>query len=512
MIDPKFAVTGQNLTIIGEDFGDEQGESFIVIGGVSPTLSSYIEWSDTKIVVRTPDFGESGLIYVHRNNQKSNPVLFSTLGSMPEFPESRLSYTPVIRQVRPAAAAIGRLIVIQGSGFGPAREESSVFFSWAAEQQYSVPAEVSPAPLIESHWFINAYEVWNEHEIQVRVCDGAGSGVLQVATPRGKSNMVPFEVSAKPGVKIIKDKRTYSIAYSVDVQVEKAEPPNSMYLWCPIPASNSYQLKKETIAGSSKPFVDNYRGAALYRLNDLKTGDGRRISVSYLIDVYGVETQIQANLVGAYSDSPIFRNWTRSSFFVHSDDAMVKETAARFIGKEQNPYLKAYSIYRNFLDEFTVLAGKEETSIEQALIDKEAGPYTAVMLFCALYRAAGIPAIPVSGILCVKAGSVAPHYWVEFWIDDFGWVPVDIVLGAGVSYESFKLRDDHESYYFGNKDNQHLVFSYGESSISQVDAHGRTASREPAYALQNIWEEASNGIEAYSTHWSDVNITGFYSN
>ncbi|MDR2097408.1 MAG: IPT/TIG domain-containing protein, partial [Spirochaetaceae bacterium] len=58
-IDPKLAVTGQNLTIMGDFFGREQGESFVTIGGVNPTLSSYIEWGENKIVVQIPDFGES---------------------------------------------------------------------------------------------------------------------------------------------------------------------------------------------------------------------------------------------------------------------------------------------------------------------------------------------------------------------------------------------------------------------------------------------------------------------
>ncbi|MDR1256243.1 MAG: IPT/TIG domain-containing protein, partial [Spirochaetaceae bacterium] len=232
MIDPKFAIVGQNLTIMGEGFGDEQGESFITIGGVRPTLSSYIEWSDTKVIVRVPDYGESGLLYVHRRNRKSNPVLLPMLGSMPELPAATVSYAPAIARIIPASAAIGQPVVIQGSGFGSVRNDGDVFFSWIAERQSSVPAEVSSPQLIEA----DGYEAWSEHEIRVRVCDGAASGVVQVVTSRGKS-AAAFEVSAKPGVKTVRDKRTYAISYSVDVRTENAEPPNSIYLWSPVPAS-----------------------------------------------------------------------------------------------------------------------------------------------------------------------------------------------------------------------------------------------------------------------------------
>ncbi|MDR1362683.1 MAG: IPT/TIG domain-containing protein [Spirochaetaceae bacterium] len=511
-IDPQFAITGQNLTITGENFGSEQNESFVTIGGVSPTISSYIEWTNTKIILRIPDFGESGLIYVHRQNQKSNPVLFSTLGSMPSPPETQTSYAPVIRQIRPASASIGQLIIIQGSGFGNSRNESAVFFNWAAERPHTIPAEASENQLIEARDYNSAYSTWNEREIHVQVCDGAASGAVQVSTPRGRSNTAVFEVNPKPGIKTIRDKRTYSLSYSVDIQTQNASPPNSIYLNCPVPASTASQLNKEILAGSSKPFVDNHHGIALFRLTDLKTGDNRRISVSYLVDVYNTETTVQPSLIniGAKPSTP--NTWTQASAAVPSDNPGIKALAAKFTGEEQNPYLKARSIYKGILEEFTILAEKPDTPIQQTLLEKELNPYTAAILYCALCRAANIPAIPVAGILCAKTGSATPHYWVEFWIDGFGAVPVDITLGAGVADETFKLRDDHETYYFGNIDNQHLIFSYGETNLSQIDARGRVASRELNYALQNIWEEASGNIEAYSSYWSDINITGIYSN
>jgi transglutaminase-like putative cysteine protease len=530
-IDPKLAVIGQNLTIMGDDFGNERGESFVTIGGVSPTLSSYVEWSNNKIVVRIPDFGESGLVYVHRKTKMSNPVLFPALRSIPEFPKSQISYLPVITEVRPVSAAIGQLIVIQGNGFGSTRDKSAVYFSWAAESPTSAPAEVSAPSLIEVRGESGAYESWNEHEIRVRVCDGAASGVVQIFTPRGKSNTMPFEISPKPGIKAIRDKRTYSITYSVDVRVENAVPPNNMYLWCPVPPSTASQLNKETLSSNITPFIEDYRGVALYRFTGLESGDEKRLSVSYLVDVYSVETQIQMNLVKPYADSPVRKTWTLPTAFVPSDDPAIKETAKKLTANERNPYLKAYAIYKWFVNEFTVSANNTFETIQQTLLDKKAGPYEAAMLYCALCRAAGIPAIPIAGVLCIKTGRALPHYWVEFWIDDFGWVPVDPSLGAGAvpgntvgsgaefsldfmaaADALFKIRNDYKSYYFGNVDNQHLAFSYGETTLSQIDVRGHTSSREANYALQNIWEETSNSIEAYSSHWSDINITGIYLN
>jgi hypothetical protein len=83
-IDPSIGRMGDVLTIRGSGFGDERNESFITIAGTSPTSSSYLSWSDEEIAVRLPEFGDAGLVYVHRGQNKSNPALFANLLALPE--------------------------------------------------------------------------------------------------------------------------------------------------------------------------------------------------------------------------------------------------------------------------------------------------------------------------------------------------------------------------------------------------------------------------------------------
>jgi transglutaminase-like putative cysteine protease len=100
------------------------------------------------------------------------------------------------------------------------------------------------------------------------------------------------------------------------------------------------------------------------------------------------------------------------------------------------------------------------------------------------------------------------HYWAEFWLDGFGWIPIDPNLGAGAAPEDFNLREDHARYYFGSLDNQRVAFSRGERFLSQMAPRGRTTLRVREYSLQNLWEEAVGGLDSYSSFWSDVTITG----
>jgi transglutaminase-like putative cysteine protease len=134
----------------------------------------------------------------------------------------------------------------------------------------------------------------------------------------------------------------------------------------------------------------------------------------------------------------------------------------------------------------------------------------AALLFCALARAAGAPAIPVSGVLMDRNRIAGSHYWAEFWVDGFGWIPVDPALGGGAAPPSFVLRADRASYYFGSLDNQRVSFSRGFTALSQMDPRSRVLTRERDYALQSLWEEAAGGLESYSSFWSDVTINGVY--
>jgi hypothetical protein len=72
------------------------------------------------------------------------------------------------------------------------------------------------------------------------------------------------------------------------------------------------------------------------------------------------------------------------------------------------------------------------------------------------------------------------------------------------------LREDHGDWYFGNLDNSRITFSRGQTTLSPMDPRGRTTARSRDFALQNLWEEAVGGLEAYSSLWGDVTITGVY--
>jgi transglutaminase-like putative cysteine protease len=511
-INPKIGRMGEVITLRGENFGLTQDASYITIAGVAPTYSSYHEWQDDLIMVRVPELGESGLIYVHVNGKKSNGVLFSNSATVPRPIEGEvLGLEPKILSVTPQMGTPGTFITITGSNFGSSRDNGGVFFSRNFEDISGNPFAIQGPEFIEVSEAEFGYDTWNVREIRIRVPDGAASGNLEIRTSRGISRPVPFDVSGIPGVKTYRDKRSYTISYSVNARVTEATRPNTLYLWIPIPVDSPSQQNIGLISRNEEPFVENYRGVNLYKLENLVSGANPVITHSYQVEVYAQETGVRPLSIRHNESSPLMA-YTQNSALIPSGNPEIRARAAAITSREQNPYLKARMLYDwviyelNFVESLT----GHSINIVSALEDKQADSCTATLLFAAMARASGIPCIPVAGVLVNRDGQTIRHYWTEIWINDFGWMPVDPVMGARAVPDSFVFKQDWTNYYFGNLDSNRIAFSRGEPVLSQMESRGRLVSRTQSYSLQNIWEEAVGGLESYSSFWGDITITGIY--
>jgi len=507
-IDPRIGVMGEVLTIRGTNFEDQRNENHVTIAGIAPTASSYIEWTRDRIAVRIPDFGDSGLVYVHVRGKKSNPALFTNRATMPQ-PVSLAAEGdgPRIESIDPAAGSIGSVLTITGKNFGASREKSGVQFAWDAQ---TPPAAVGIPSSVDVSEMEFAYELWSDREIRVRVPDGAFSGNLNIRTGRGVGMPVFFDVIKRPGTKTYKEKRSYAITYSVDIKTQKASGTNTLYVWMPRPVASASQRNVQLLSRSMDPFVEDHRGTALFQLKDLIAGSAATLSLSYLVDVYAVETGVKPGSIQNDGASAIRAAYTVATPLIPADDPEVEKLAARIVGKEKNSYLRARKLYDWLTTQAGIQPENQTGGALEALQAKKADAYAAAMLFCALARALEIPAIPVSGFLIDKNRASFRHFWAEFWIDGFGWVPVDPALGAGAGPRALPPRADATAYYFGNLDNQHLAFSRGQSVLSPMDPRGRVTVRNREYALQTLWEEALGGLESYSSLWSDLVVTGVY--
>ena len=270
-ISPVVVEPGGTVTIEGHNFGAHRGESRVEVDGMAPTTSSYIRWSPTSIGIRLPPSAESGLVRVFTRHGRSNARLFLNRARLPvpAQGEGQGRTGPYISSISAESGPIGSLLVITGLNFGANRDNGSVNFGWSPEGSGTGPDDRA-----EGSWVWNAdvdlgYELWSDKEIRVRVPDGATSGGIVVAAGTGRSNAVFFEVSDLPGLKRYKDRRSYSISYTVNLTKAKASGPNELYLWVPRPVMSASQRISRILSQEPAPFVPDYRGASLYLFKDL---------------------------------------------------------------------------------------------------------------------------------------------------------------------------------------------------------------------------------------------------
>jgi hypothetical protein len=519
-VDPKFGSEGDIITISGEHFGEAGERAYVTIAGERPTASSYVLWRDDTIKVKIARSSVSGLIYVFVKGKQSNGVVFSDRDAIPQKPkEDTVKAGPALGAVNPLIVFPGDLLTITGSGFGITREKSGVLFTWGISGRTTrLGLPVSTAE--------GGYESWGEREIRVHVPDGAATGLITLAgysdRPEGNSgpvipgNQLNLEVSAARGKKTLRDSREYIVVLSTDVIVQEASTPNALYLALPLPVSVASQQVTQVLSRTAVPYAEDHRGTTLYRLPDMKAGETAQISVSYLVTVCAVETAVTQTAVTPNTKLPVYRTYLGKTPLIPAENSEIVAKAASITGRERNPYLKAQLIYRALQNDLAFNASPAHNAEAgtdgalEALRNKTADSYSASLLFTALCRAVGIPAAPYAGILVNTDRSIVKHYWAAFWIDGIGWIPVDLAFGAGVVPENWTLHVGHAAWYFGNIDNQRIAFSFGETILTPVDPKGRTVTRNREYALQNIWEEASGGLESYSSLWSDVSVNGIY--
>jgi transglutaminase-like putative cysteine protease len=507
---PQIGNMGEPVTIRGAFFGNDREGSFITIAGSWPTSMSYLDWRDDEIRLRIPEFGEAGLVHVHVKGRKSNGVLFTNQATLPKQIQGiETGLGPRIATVTPQSGSIGSPITITGTGFGNSRGSSGVYFPWSAQMSASAPAEAWVQEFAEVSEADFGYELWNDREIRVRVPDGATGGNIEIRTARGDSSPVFFDLAGRPGTKTFLGKRSYTIAFSVALRVGEAEKTNTMYLWVPRPVVSSAQRDMELLFSNIEPFVDGYRGTSLFKLDNLAANSEARVSLSWKIDVYGVETAVLPQSIRQLANSPVSAAYTQHSPQFPAADPRIKNQAQAILGRERNPYIKAQRIYQWFLGNDMVWETQVGGDIFSVMETKQVDPYFATLLYCTLLRSEGIPCIPVAGVLVDRNQQTMHHYWVEFWIDGFGWIPVDPAMGAGAVPPSFNTNPNRASYYFGNIDNQRIAFSRGFTGLSPMDSRSRTVTRGRSYSLQNLWEEVV-GIDYYTSLWGDIIITGMY--
>jgi transglutaminase-like putative cysteine protease len=207
----------------------------------------------------------------------------------------------------------------------------------------------------------------------------------------------------------------------------------------------------------------------------------------------------------------LYKRYTAADPQVPAGSEQVLKLARTVVAGERNPYRQARALYEYLITRLDPGPPTGERDPLRSLETRKADDYSYAILFCALARAAGIPARPVAGYLLERGqDSASRHYWAEFYVETVGWIPVDPFLGEGRIRVSIPAEANPRSYYFGSLDFDRITLSKGLIELNSMDPQGRAVRRADIPSLQSVHEEAAGGLSSYSAYWSGLRITGTY--
>ena len=524
-ITPAVGSAGDVMTITGHDFGTTRElESYVEVGGSRITSSGYLSWGDHSIRVVLPTNVQDGLVLVGTKSGVSKPAFFANEAGIPvPVPVDTTTTLPVIVSLTPQTASYGSLIVITGANFGTIRSTSTVCF--AANRDDAASGTLNNLPLPSSGSFDLAviaadesnydYEYWSDTEIHVRVPDGAASGNVYVQTNKGESNKSQLTVQSGVGSRSYSERKTYLLQTTADVENLDPKSPVTITLRVPRPQLTAQQPMAELTECTPQPIIADWRNMIIHQADFEKTSARKqRFTENFVVAVYSVHTDVNERTVKPFSEKSrvLYGGATRPDALIKSDDARVQQRAQEIIGRTTNPYTQARLLYDYLIENYELttepIRGRDD-ALELLKITR-GDAYDFALFFTTLARACGIPALPVSGILVDADLKAVNHWWCEIYLENFGWLPIDPALGAGLAYKAFKTQEDARSFYFGNLDGQHIAFSRGWSDVKPSAINSKIVYRPHTYALQAIWEETSNATVNYSSLWNAPVVLGIY--
>jgi transglutaminase-like putative cysteine protease len=500
-IEPSVAYPGELISIEGENFGSSKKGAEVRIAGARPLSDSYQNWSDSLIIVRVPSEVGSGMVTVETRKGLSNGVLFTNRDHIPLIISGpqKPGY-PYLETIEPESGSIGATLTVSGLNYGHERGTSAVYFTAAGVSDDTSAGDDSLSGMIKCSEMDYDYESWDEQQIQVFIPDGASSGNIRILTDKGLSNALYFEVTGSAGTKTFSDKMGFQVEYGIDISGADGELPNGLDLWVPAIRAGLEQRNVETVT-EPMPLWQDYLGIMRYHFDNLSRAETYSVSIKSWLERYNIETRIVSSRVKTWynEDRRLYKLYTEPEPLIPSDSQIIIDAAASAVHREKNPYLKASAIYNYLLKNLEYNSNNTSTVVKSL----EAGTgdsYAYSILFTAMCRASGIPTRPAAGVLVYNNKQAVNHYWAEFYLEAFGWIPVDPALGDGARFGNFPMNEelDMADYYFGSIDNHHINLT-----------KGIIATRKGNYSLQTIYEE-SNGVKSYSSYWRAVRIIDWW--
>lgn len=258
------------------------------------------------------------------------------------------------------------------------------------------------------------------------------------------------------------------------LNIKRSELPDSglLKLWIPLPIQTSSQFDIRIIEIKPTSYVrlpvrtGGDLGLAYLEIPLQNLDSDLSITVKFEFSSYQQQFIIDPGMIGDYNhQSWLYQKYTQAGDNIVITPEIIR-TAEQITAGENNPYYQAKSIYQYIIDNvyyshvphlrLAALEYPEAVYVHQ----NQFGDCGAQSIyFCALCRSLGIPARTTGGYQLVP-GLEGCHFWAEFYLPNYGWIPVDVTVAESADWTdriSETQRDVFQQYFFGNLDPYRMV-------------------------------------------------------
>ena len=247
------------------------------------------------------------------------------------------------------------------------------------------------------------------------------------------------------------DPKHFRIRYTVTVKPDVVPAGETVRCWLPMPRTDVMRQQNVKLLSTSQPDYQRspmtYAHSTVYMEKKAEAGKPTVFSEEFEFDAYGAWFDLDTASVKAYdTTTPLYKTYTseRDQHIVFTPQ--IRALAERLTAGATTPLAKARRIFKWIDENFPWASAREYSTIENipeyVLANNHGDCGQVTLLFLTLCRSIGIPAHFQSGFM-LHPGDENLHDWGEIYIQDLGWVPVDMSFGIPAY-----AKDEKETFFF----------------------------------------------------------------
>lgn len=247
------------------------------------------------------------------------------------------------------------------------------------------------------------------------------------------------------------DPKHFRIRYTVTVKPDVVPAGETVRCWLPMPRTDVMRQQNVKLLSTSQPDYQRspmtYAHSTVYMEKKAEAGKPTVFSEEFEFDAYGAWFDLDTANVKAYdTTTPLYKTYTseRDQHIVFTPQ--IRALAERLTAGATTPLAKARRIFKWIDENFPWASAREYSTIENipeyVLANNHGDCGQVTLLFLTLCRSIGIPAHFQSGFM-LHPGDENLHDWGEIYIQDLGWVPVDMSFGIPAY-----AKNEKETFFF----------------------------------------------------------------